>query len=338
MSLGHSELDRWLGTADRLVVRCNWKSLLSDRFQPTSFPNLGAAEYGPAGYRTVVVDSPQSMANRLEALSWDEAARAPVGPGRGLPYVEVRARRTGEYLTSSRTEAHRLNGAWLRDSQTQDGANWVDYLNGAFHLSETYPMDLRHIHRTVYTLDPLCLIHGVFFSEKKMWGQPKIPRALTATMDAHGVHPVTSGGVKKDPVGAPNELTGGSGEGYGSIPYARVEYTADRIESLFVLDVAQIRDYGLDAENTELLFLLAVWEIAAYCAGPRRHRTFCDLAPETPVLEGVEGSLPNPATLAELIGDRLTQAPAQPMILLHDRTEKASRGGRAPSGPVGETH
>lgn len=324
MSLNHPDLDRWLSTEDRLIVTATWRPLLGDRFQPTNFPNLGAAEYTLNGVTTVVVDSPQSMANRLEALSWDDAAMKPRGPWRSLPYVEVRSAAGKEFLTSSRLEPHRLNGAWLRDSKTADNVEWIDFLNKDMGLSPDRPMDWRRVCRAVFELDPMTLLHGVFFSDKRIHGQPKIARAITVTMDAKGARSVTSGGVKKDPVGAKNELTGGSSEGYGSIPYPRVEYVADSIDSMFVLDIEQIRSYGLDSEATENLLLLGVWEIAEYLAKPRRHRTFCDLAPREVTVLG-SGALPSVDELTAIIADRVPQHVAEPLVLHHSLKPKGKK-------------
>lgn len=328
MSLNHLDLDRWLSTEDRLIVTATWRPLLSDRFQPTNFPNLGAAEYTLNGVTTVVVDSPQSMANRLEALSWDDAAMKPRGPWRSLPYVEVRSASGKEFLTSSRLEPHRLNGAWLRDSKTADNAEWIDFLNQVMGLSPARPMDWRRVCRAVFELDPLTLLHGVFFSDKRIHGQPKIARAITVTMDAKGARSVTSGGVKKDPVGAKNELTGGSSEGYGSIPYPRVEYVAESIDSVFVLDIEQIRSYGLGSEFTENLVLLGVWEIAEYLAKPRRHRTFCDLAPSEIQVAG-HGALPRLDELTAIIAERVPPQNSEPMVLYHSLKTKASKSDAA---------
>lgn len=324
MSLEHTELDRWLSQGDRLIVQVDWQPLLNSRFQPTNFPNLGAAEYTTHGETTLVVDSPQSMANRLEGLSWDEASMKPCGPFAGLPYVEVRSAATKQYLTSSRQEAHRLNGAWLRGSKTADQRDWIAVLNDRLELAQDRPLNWRRACRAVYDLDPFALMHGVFFSDAKIHGQPKIPRAITATMDALRAKSVTSGGVKKDAVGTRNEFTGGSGEGYGSIPYPRVEYTADVIRSLFVLDVEQLRSYGLDAERTEILFLLGVWEIAQYVAKPRRHRTFCDLAPEAVAVVG-GGTLPAVEELVGLIVGRVPANAAEPLVIYHTPPTKKDK-------------
>jgi CRISPR-associated protein Csb1 len=52
----------------RLLLKALLKPLQGYRFQPTGFPDLGAALYdGPDGKRMLLVESAQSMANRLES-------------------------------------------------------------------------------------------------------------------------------------------------------------------------------------------------------------------------------------------------------------------------------
>ena len=71
MSLDFSPLAR----APRLLMSAELRPVQGSRFQPTGFPNLGPAVYAtPDGSgQTVLVESAQSMANRLEAVCWDEA-------------------------------------------------------------------------------------------------------------------------------------------------------------------------------------------------------------------------------------------------------------------------
>ena len=64
------------------------KSVPSDRFQPTGFPDLGAAKFEkPVGNSewvdAILVESAQSMANRFEAVGWNEALQEPVGNAGG---------------------------------------------------------------------------------------------------------------------------------------------------------------------------------------------------------------------------------------------------------------
>jgi len=51
----------------RLLIHADLKPVQGDRFQPTGFADLGAAIYErPDGRRMLLVESAQSMANRLE--------------------------------------------------------------------------------------------------------------------------------------------------------------------------------------------------------------------------------------------------------------------------------
>ena len=50
------------------------------RFQPTGFPDLGAAEFDTPEGRALLVESAQSMANRLEAVCWDEGTHDLIEP------------------------------------------------------------------------------------------------------------------------------------------------------------------------------------------------------------------------------------------------------------------
>jgi len=114
-------------TDARRVIEVVLRPLVGQRFQPTGFPDLGAAEFDHAdGSRALLVESPQSMANRLEATTWDEARNDQVAALAGLPYVRVQDP-SGEFLTSSRLEAHRLGSAYIMDG-TIDGTKGVNWL------------------------------------------------------------------------------------------------------------------------------------------------------------------------------------------------------------------
>jgi CRISPR-associated protein Csb1 len=85
------------------------------RFQPTGFPDLGAAEFDTPSGRSLLVESAQSMANRLEAVCWDDGADELIEPLRGLSHVRVL--RDNSYLTSSVTDSHRLNSPYILESK-----------------------------------------------------------------------------------------------------------------------------------------------------------------------------------------------------------------------------
>ena len=101
-----------LKTSSRLHIEAALQPSQGSRFQPTGFPNLGAAAYdGPDGTRMLLVESAQSMANRLEAVCWDTVVDDWIPPLRGLPVVKV-VDKDGNSLTNSVLEAHRLNSPY----------------------------------------------------------------------------------------------------------------------------------------------------------------------------------------------------------------------------------
>jgi CRISPR-associated protein Csb1 len=276
--------------AARQLFEVELEPASGSRFQPTGFPDVGAAVFdrpvrvnGAVDWvKALLVESPQSMANRLEAVGWDEGAQQPHPTLDGLPYVRVVAADDGRYLTSSRTEAHRLASAFIKDSKLR-GQEMRDVIRQRLGLRDDTPVAPRDIARSVARLDPMCLIHGVFFAETaKVWpGQPKVARAVTGFIEALNVRSAISGGVKRDEVrhSLSEKVEGGTKEGYGSIPFHRTEYTAERILASFSIDLAQIESYGLPAPGSELLVAIARWEIRRLLDGGLRLRTACDLAP-----------------------------------------------------------
>lgn len=267
----------------RLVLKAKLRPVAGSSFQPTGFPDLGPAEFERPGTdgevdKALLVESVQSLANRLEDVAWDNEAQKPIDLIASLPYIEVKEKGGDRFLTSSRLEPHRLAGAYIRNSKI-DGKTGDDWLVDKAKLEKGRPLDWRSLYRSVFDLDPLCLIHGVFFSSPKLkdYGNPKIRRAVTAVIEAHGVRPVVSGGVKRDDVNPTKGESRGSAEGFGFVPFGRTEYTADEIELLAVVDLEQIRGYGLGDEAADLLIAIALWEIRSLLDKPLRLRTACDL-------------------------------------------------------------
>jgi CRISPR-associated protein Csb1 len=284
-----------MNTPHRTVLTVRLRPLVGSRFQPTGFPDLGAAEFGPAGDRRLLVESAQSMANRLEATTWDDARADQVEPLTGLPYVRI-VDGDGQFLSSSRLEAHRLASAYIMDG-TLAGVPGRTWLAEALGLAGGRPLDHRAVARACFRLDPVTLVHGVFFAQKAWPWQPKIARAVTSFIEATGAAPAVSGGVKRDVV--INEVAEGRGtaEGYGTVPHHRVEYTAAEITGYFAIDHDQLRSYGLPEPATALLRALIDFEIGTLLEGGLRLRTACDL-----VVATVEGERPEAAEAAARIG------------------------------------
>lgn len=297
-------------TTSRYLLDVPLKPTLGSRFQPTGFPDVGAAEFKRAGTdeSCVLVESAQSMANRLEATAWDDAANSPVDLFADLPWVRVVDAGDGRYLTSSRTEAHRLASAWIRASAL-DGVGMTDVIVDRLGLKQDTPIALRTVAAAVFRLDPFCLLHGAFFADKAWPGQPKIARAITGFIEATGALRAESGGVKKDHVrhSLSDEQGGGTAEGYGTVPYHRTEWTARTITASFSIDRRQIRSYGLGDSATALLEAIALWEIRTLLSDGLRLRTACDLELIDQDIILRDGTLlPDVATLEPIIREGIT--------------------------------
>lgn len=253
------------------------RPLMGDRFQPTGFPDLGAALFKVKQKDGSVLDclhveSPQSMANRMEATTWVAADHDQPRALTGLPYVRV-VDEDGVFLTSSRLEAHRLASAYVIQG-TVNGDKMIDSLKTSFGLEKGKPLDQRRVAREVFRLDPLSLVHGVFFARSEWPWQPKFQRVVTCFIDARDVLPAVSGGVKTDSL----DTQGDTKSGAGMVPHSRTEYTAREIAAHVWVDHAQIRSFGLGTSGEELLSALVDYELSMLFRGDAlRLRTACAL-------------------------------------------------------------
>jgi CRISPR-associated protein Csb1 len=259
-----------LSDAPRLLMEVNLRPLQGTRFQPTGFPDLGAATYTLSdGTEMCLLESAQSMANRLEAVCWDEACDDLWEPLRGLPYVLVK--KDGDILTNSLLESHRINSPYILESGDK---TFLEKLKTELDAQKKGPVDFRHVASVLFKYDPNSLLHGVFLAKKDIaGGRLKIPRSLSAFIEATGISVAPSGGVKFDRV----DPQGDTSKGFGHVPFSRDEYTARRITAYFNLDLAQIRGYGLGEKADNLLIALSFYKIRKFLEVGLRLRTACDL-------------------------------------------------------------
>ncbi len=260
-----------LDKVSRLLITVPLKPVQGDRFQPTGFPSLGAATYQTKDGPKLLVESAQSMANRLETTCWDAATNKPVAALDGISHVTVT--RKGTFLTDSMLEAHRLNSPYLLEGSDKTFFNRIkDELGG---LAEG-PINRKKLAEVLLKYDIGSLIHGVFLAKKDLaGGRLRVARALSAFIEATGAAVAASGGVKNDHVNP----SGDTKSGFGNVPFARDEYVADRIDCQINLDLAQIRGYGLDLKVQKLLILLSLYRVRKLLDGDLRLRTACDLEP-----------------------------------------------------------
>lgn len=253
-----------LKAQSRLLFKIPLVPLQGKRFQPTGFPDSGAAEFTDAsGESHLLVESTQSMANRLEGVCWDEANNDLDAALNGMPYVKGRVDGLGH--TNSLLEAHRLNSPYLvRGIQ--------DELIADMEWNKKIEPDLRRLAKYLLKRDPNSLVHGCFFSNIKP-GSLRLPRLLSSFIEAESVSQVPSGGVKLDRLDA----KGPAREGKGHVPYYRVEYTAKTIVAYFNLDLQQLASFGLAKEAEQFLITLSLFKIRRFLAQGLRLRTACDL-------------------------------------------------------------
>ncbi len=282
----------------RLLIEAKLRPLAGTRFQPTGFPDLGAATYRlPDGTEMLLVESAQSMANRLETVCWDLVANDWTAPLRGLPVVAVQDKK-GDSLTNSVLEAHRLNSPYILEGKDR---SFLERLKVELATGEKAPVDLKKLTRALLKYDANSLLHGVFLAKSDIaGGRMRLPRALTAFIEAAGITRATSGGVKNDTVNP----AGDAKKGFGNVPFHREEFCGP-ITAYFNLDLALIRGFGLGADAERLLVALALYKIRRFLLTGLRLRTACDLELDDGNGSGLTVKRPTgggftPPTLAEL--------------------------------------
>ncbi len=326
-----------LAGAQRLLMEVDLRPVQGDRFQPTGFADLGAAIYErPDGTRMILVESAQSMANRLEhgCLAGDGPRIAP--ELEGLPYVVAELSGDARAETSSLIEAHRINSPYIISDRSfqKSFVERAGYARGQ-------PLDRAKIAGALFHYDPSTLLHGVFLANLED-GRIKAPRALTAFVEAEDVREAASGGVKNNPIDPSGKIRAEAEPDnvYGNVPYHRMEYTAKRITAYFNMDLASMAGYGLAPEARDLLVGLGLYKIRRFLDGGLRLRTACDLCPKGPerVTAPVGFTIPSRKELLEAVqksiiacaGKGLFAVP--PVTIVKTKVKQLSEGPISSSG------
>lgn len=284
-----------------LVLTATLEPIVGDRFQPAGFPEIGHVIYkAPRKDGTTenvcIVDSAASMANHLEAVCQRGAHDLDlVDELSGMPYIRCV---TGELVSgklpldkrevvvTSLTEGHRiassyfLNGKALKSDGSGSDGEFKGELIEKFGIvlpgktkAHPPPEAWWGVFKTIFEVDPNSLVHGVLFPQ---W-QIKLPRALTAHLEAFGASRVDRSGVKFDRLGKTTS---------GQPIFAVDDATAESIRATFVLDVGLIRSFGrkkaegtlgLSEKQKEFLVALALWKIQRLLVRPFRFRSGCHL-------------------------------------------------------------
>ena len=270
MALDLSPLD----SASRLMVEAELKVVTGGgRFQPTGFPDLGPALYrGADGANWLLVESAQSMANRLELACWDDAAECFDEVCNGIPFIRSVVTADGQTATTSTVqESHRLASPYIltgkvkvkeRDGEQEKGVDkelWQvikSRENGGLDLQDNRPFLLRNHAGRLLKLDPSSLLHGAWLSTKVdgagrnkkaiCGGKVRFPRVLSAYIEASAPQQANYGGVKRERIFDQAESGSTDAEaGFGSIPFPKADFTSPGVRAYFSLDLQLLRTLGL---------------------------------------------------------------------------------------------
>jgi len=286
----------------RLLLEQELRPVQGDRFQPTGFADLGAADYRlHDGRRMLLVESAQSVANHLEHTCLNGSGPDIAPELDGLPYVKAKLQGASDAQTSSLIEAHRVNSPFIiSDSNFQ--ATFLSlsgYEKGKF-------VDWKKAAAALFYFDPNALLHGVFMANL-LDGRMRFPRAITGFVEASDVMEAVSGGVKNNPLDPTGKIRAKSYDEnvYSNVPYSRMEYTAASIKAYFNLDLALIAGYGLPEPACDLLIALALLKVRRFLASGLRLRTACDLTPsrEMDVTAPIGFAVPGEAALLARVQD-----------------------------------
>ena len=286
-----------------------------DRFQPAGFPEIGHVIYDAPrpddGVQKVcIVDSAASMANHLETVCLASGHSLDLADAlEGMPYVECRTddgwpnvtdddRGPKRLVVTTLSEGHRLASTYFLDGKLvgrkkSGDQKFGNVLRDEFGIadlgkkSHPLPEQWWTVFTTIFGYDPNSLVHGVLFPAMGI----KLPRMLTAHLEAFDASRVRSSGVKFDKLGKTS-----SGQPIFSVD----EETAGEIIATFVIDLALLRsfgrgDRGLNSARKEFLLALALWKIECLLRGPFRYRSNCDLALHELRIRGCEEPVELPA-------------------------------------------
>lgn len=291
-----------LKNVPRLLLEQELRPIQGDRFQPTGFADLGAADYRlHDGRRMLLVESAQSIANHLEQTCLNGSGPDITPELAGLPYVKARLQGASDAETSSLIEAHRINSPFIiSDSEFQ--AKFLD--RSGYEKGKS--VDWKKAAAALFHFDPNTLLHGVFMANL-LDGRMKFPRAVTGFVEASNVMEAVSGGAKNNPLDPTGKIRAKvyDKDVYSNVPYSRIEYTAATIKAYFNLDLALIAGYGLPEPACELLIALALLKIRRFLASGLRLRTACDLTParEMDVIAPVGFAVPGEGALLARVQD-----------------------------------
>lgn len=331
-----------LKEAPRLLMEARLKPLQGQRFQPTGFADLGPARYkayrdnGPT--EMLLVESAQSVANRLETVCWDKVNGRLVLELEGMPYVQVN--RPGETpLTNSILEAHRLNSPYILEGKDP---SFREKLKKELAGMDKGPVDISKLAKLVFKLDTNAVLHGLFLSKPDLaGGRLRMSRLLSGFIEASDIQDAASGGVKNDHVNPGKDTAAGidASSGFGNVPFHRAEFTAKQLVAYFNLDLAQLRGYGLGDAAETFLTALALFKIQRFLKSGLRLRTACDLGIDGKLMitrPGTGFTIPDEHALETILKESLASCKNEKLFAVPPVTTVIYEEKKDPKKPEGE--
>lgn len=305
-----SELTDALRDDPRLLMEARLKPRQASRFQPTGFPDLGPARYKADREDgltdMLLVESPQSVANWLEAMTWEPPQLGRMSsptarlaePLAKMPYVQVN-NPDGTPLTNSIIEAHRLNSPYILPDKS---APFYQELRRETGADRDGPLDMPTLARAVFKYDPNSVLHGVMLEE--IAGRLRLPRLISGFIEAADVRDASYGGVMNNIID-PKGIEGHGGS--SNILYHRTDFTGN-LTVFFNFDLALLRGYDLGDAAETFLIALALFKVERFLKHGLRLRTACDLKVDGELAVTMpEGGFQRPdgTKLASLLRDSL---------------------------------
>ena len=151
---------------NRIIIEAQLSPIFST-IQPASFLDVGHSMYSEpiSNKQCLIVDTPQSVANYLEDITWDSSELKLVKTLTGLPYIELINRATGKIVGSSITLNHRLGSGYL-----------------ALHVESPLKKILvkeissNGLYPTIFKYDPNSIVHGCWLNrleESEVYSVPE---------------------------------------------------------------------------------------------------------------------------------------------------------------------
>lgn len=269
---------------DRVVIEASLELANGSFFQPTGFPDIGACVFTDKdGRRRCLVESEQSMANRLEAVCMQAPGTWCAPFADKLPIIRV-IDGSGSLLGTNLTEPHRISSSYILEGTLNERHRLQDVVREKLGVSQDgkrWPLDRRgDVSRVAFALDPAALLHGFQFMQWSAVGLRQ-QRLLHARMEAvlAGDSDVHYGAVKVDAID-PDGHREKSNIGQ-SIAY-KARLVPESIVATFEIDVLGLRTRRLvgdtqgngtvgAGDNVELvaqkfLLALALWKIRQFLA------------------------------------------------------------------------